>query len=293
MSVLAVTLGVGPFFNGRNMGNKNPAFQFYPGDWTRDLNEHPLEIGGAWIQIICSLWWSPEQGRSTKTIDQWARILGVQSPDAMNLIEYICNAKIGDVTVRNNLVTVTNRRMYGEHKEKENTRLRVRRHREKRIGNANVTLPSSSSSSSSKKEPRAAHPEQVGNERFDQFWTIYPRHKGKINARKALDKALRDGGNGLLDTILEAVEKLSQTDQWIKDGGQFIPYPATWLNSGGWDDEAPVNDADERAERRYRDMTGITKRSEAERAEAASPDEAHAEMQKFLKRRRTKPSPTM
>ena len=24
---------------------KNPAFQFYPGDWARDLEEHPLEIG--------------------------------------------------------------------------------------------------------------------------------------------------------------------------------------------------------------------------------------------------------
>ena len=26
---------------------------------------------------------------------------------------------------------------------------------------------------------------------------------------------------------------------WIKDGGQFVPYPATWLNAKGWEDEIP------------------------------------------------------
>jgi len=26
---------------------KNPAFQFYPNDWARDLEEHTLEIEGA------------------------------------------------------------------------------------------------------------------------------------------------------------------------------------------------------------------------------------------------------
>jgi hypothetical protein len=29
------------------------------------------------------------------------------------------------------------------------------------------------------------------------------------------------------------------TYQWRKDGGQFIPNPATWLNQGRWDDQGP------------------------------------------------------
>lgn len=26
-------------------------------------------------------------------------------------------------------------------------------------------------------------------------------------------------------------------EQWQRDGGQYIPHPATWLNQGRWKDE--------------------------------------------------------
>ena len=26
-------------------------------------------------------------------------------------------------------------------------------------------------------------------------------------------------------------------DQWKKDSGRFVPYPATWLNNRRWEDE--------------------------------------------------------
>ena len=40
-----------------------------------------------------------------------------------------------------------------------------------------------------------------------------------------------------IETLLEAIEKKKRSQDWLKDGGQFIPYPATWLNAGGWEDE--------------------------------------------------------
>ena len=30
---------------------------------------------------------------------------------------------------------------------------------------------------------------------------------------------------------------VKQTEQWKKDNGKFIPYPATWLNQERWTDE--------------------------------------------------------
>jgi hypothetical protein len=70
---------------------------------------------------------------------------------------------------------------------------------------------------------------------FDVFWKAYPRKVGgKKNALKAWGKA--EDRPPLAD-ILAAIERAKQTEQWKRDGGQFIPYPATWLNKGMWDDD--------------------------------------------------------
>ena len=148
---------------------KNPAFQFYPSDWMRDLDEHPLEIEGAWIRICCKLWWADERGKMTKTLDQWARILRVSQEDTLRLLDYIQKEKIGDVLPLgfcNNLtppnknltdnITVISRRMFREHKNRENNNLRQQRYYEKHKPNADnnktFTVPSSSTSSSTSKE---------------------------------------------------------------------------------------------------------------------------------------------
>jgi len=54
---------------------KNPAFLFYPGDWTRDLDDQDLEVEGAWIRILCRLSWEEQRGIATKTLREWAHIL--------------------------------------------------------------------------------------------------------------------------------------------------------------------------------------------------------------------------
>ncbi len=70
---------------------------------------------------------------------------------------------------------------------------------------------------------------------FDAFWKAYPRKAGKDEARKAFDK--RKPTPELLNAILAAIEVQRQSLDWQKDGGQFIPHPATWLNQGRWQDE--------------------------------------------------------
>jgi uncharacterized protein YdaU (DUF1376 family) len=70
---------------------------------------------------------------------------------------------------------------------------------------------------------------------FDEFWAAYPKKKNKGDAEKAW-KALKPKAD-LLKTILEAVEVAKRGDDWRKENGQFIPYPATWLRAKGWEDE--------------------------------------------------------
>ena len=71
------------------------------------------------------------------------------------------------------------------------------------------------------------------DEEFIHFWAVYPRKIGKAAARKAFDKVPADA----LEKIVPAVESQKGSYQWSRDGGQYIPYPATWLNQGRWDDE--------------------------------------------------------
>ena len=77
---------------------------------------------------------------------------------------------------------------------------------------------------------------------FNQFWTAYPKHIAKQSAVKAFEKLKPD--EKLLEAMLKAIEMQRESKQWEKDGGAFIPYPATWLNQRRWEDELPQEETD-------------------------------------------------
>lgn len=70
---------------------------------------------------------------------------------------------------------------------------------------------------------------------FQKFWQAYPKKKSKGDAEKAWKSIKPD--EQLQDRILNALERAKTSESWRKNGGQFIPYPATWLRAKGWDDE--------------------------------------------------------
>jgi len=71
---------------------------------------------------------------------------------------------------------------------------------------------------------------------FAIFWQAYPRKIAKVTAEKAFSKLAPSVD--LLDEIVAAIERQKACPQWTKDGGQFIPHPASWLNAARWQDEA-------------------------------------------------------
>lgn len=74
---------------------------------------------------------------------------------------------------------------------------------------------------------------------FEKFWEVYPRKVAKQNAYKWFLK--HKPNEELLEKILTAIEKYKKTEQWQKDGGQFVPHPTTWLNGKRWEDEIIVS----------------------------------------------------
>lgn len=72
---------------------------------------------------------------------------------------------------------------------------------------------------------------------FEEFWQIYPRKVGKLQAQKAFAVATKKTPAAAIIAKLKTYK--------FSDDPKFIPHAATWLNQGRWMDEAtptqPVN----------------------------------------------------
>ena len=73
---------------------------------------------------------------------------------------------------------------------------------------------------------------------FETFWSAYPKKESKATAAISFNKIPPD----TLPAIIAALSWQCKLDQWKKDGGQFIPMPATYLNQRRWED-IPNNQA--------------------------------------------------
>lgn len=89
--------------------------------------------------------------------------------------------------------------------------------------------------------PKSSHREEKRREEvniyetsFLEFWSAYPKKISKPDALKAWKKIAPD--DDLKAKIIDAVNVAKQSKDWTKLEGQFIPYPATWLNAKRWED---------------------------------------------------------
>lgn len=75
-------------------------------------------------------------------------------------------------------------------------------------------------------------------ERFAVFWNRYPKRVGKASAQKAFTKLIKGQHDveKFMKTTLASIEWWKRQSSWKKDDGKYIPYPATWLNRGCWED---------------------------------------------------------
>lgn len=81
---------------------KLPHLPLYVNDWSRDLEEHPLEIEGAWLRIICKLWWDGGSGESIRPIEQWSKILRTFDEKTTEILKYIQANNIGNIEFSTN-----------------------------------------------------------------------------------------------------------------------------------------------------------------------------------------------
>lgn len=98
------------------------------------------------------------------------------------------------------------------------------------ISDVPVIQSKNESKNESESESRSAR-----EEAFDVFWAAYPRKVGKGAARKAFAKLPA----AVFPLLVPAIETQKRSAQWRKNGGEYIPNPATWLNQERWEDKLP------------------------------------------------------
>ncbi len=67
---------------------------------------------------------------------------------------------------------------------------------------------------------------------FDLFWSEYPNKQAKLAAKRAWLKIKPDERAD----VMSGVVRWKRSESWLKDDGQFIPHPATFLNQRRFED---------------------------------------------------------
>jgi hypothetical protein len=75
--------------------------------------------------------------------------------------------------------------------------------------------------------------------RFALFWSLWPSSERKVAKKQCEKKWETLGCEAVAEDILKALEWFKCSEQWAKNGGEFIPMPMTWLNRRAWEVELP------------------------------------------------------
>lgn len=81
------------------------------------------------------------------------------------------------------------------------------------------------------KEPEQINENQHG---FEKWWNIYPNKAARARALKAWKKLKP---NSALQAVLtQDITLRARSEMWTKEGGQYVPHGATYLNQERWTD---------------------------------------------------------
>lgn len=207
--------------------SKDPAFLFYPNDYLGGTMGMSCEQKGAYIDLLIF-----QFNNHNFTEAQAKQVLS------------ICFASVWEV-LKNKFKTE------GENNEFfYNERLRLEIDKRKAFSESRrINALHPKTFKKTKKNTKKAYAKHMGNENeneneginrdinemFILFWKTYPKKKAKQDAEKAFIKL--NPNKELLQKIILSINTSKTTEEWIKENGKYIPYPATWINGKRWLDE--------------------------------------------------------
>ena len=150
-------------------------------------------------------------------------------------------------TNKNRLITIVNWDLYQSQKEEPNRQTNMQLTSNQQAANRQLTTNKNDKKDKNDKEivlfpseyktekPREPFDNIKQQKLFDFFWLSYPKKKSKGQAEKTWTKLNPD--EQLVARMVATIERAKKSKDWLRDGGQYIPHPSTWLNAKGWEDE--------------------------------------------------------
>jgi hypothetical protein len=117
--------------------SKLPYLQLFSGDWLKDpqLSLCAPATRGVWIDLICAMHELDRSGELRGTKEQLSRLARCSTVDLALALTDLQTSKAAEVTERNGVVTVRNRRMWREYRERVAAAKRKQRQRKHEHGN--------------------------------------------------------------------------------------------------------------------------------------------------------------
>lgn len=190
--------------------------QFYTGDWLKDpaVSICAPATRGVWIDLLCAMHEAGRVGSLSGTRDQLARLARCVPADLTQALTDIQATGAADVTDRNGVVTVTNRRMNREAKEREANTLRQSRHRGSKASNGDVTPLSHLYEVDDEDSFFGDFPEVVRTVEFRKIlneWLSYKHSRNenyeKIGLKKMINRAAKLAAIHGIVAVMDAMER--------------------------------------------------------------------------------------
>ena len=212
---------------------KLPYFPLYAGDFSLGTEELTNAETGAYIRLLIHQWKNKSlpkvlTGKLVCYLDEW--------PALEQYFPLCSDGRRRNPRLEEERQKITDRRekqrlggIKSAESRKQPTKLLT-----KQLPKSPPNIAESYSESQSEEDSKK---KKDYSEEFELFWKVYPKKIGKRKAEEAWKKLKPP-----LQICIQQLEAMKKSEDWLKDSGQFIPHPTTWLNGGRWDDEKPKED---------------------------------------------------
>lgn len=222
-----------------------PYMQFYVADYLADTTHLTAEEHGAYMLLLFSYW---QTGKPLR-IDRLATVARIPNErwpsvaDTLSEFFHVTETHWVQFRVEADLEAVNSKVVTASNAGKASARAKaLKKQQELNDRSTNVDDPlqrnGNHKDTDTDTDKNKNNTPPMVDDLFPKFWKMYPNKKGKAAAEKAWKKLKVTAD--LFGQIAEGLAAQVVCEAWVKDGGQFIPHPATWLNGKRWEDEVKV-----------------------------------------------------
>lgn len=106
-------------------------------------------------------------------------------------------------------------------------------------------------------------PKGDGLQGFEKFWEQWPKTKRKGGKSQCLAKWKREGYEAIADQIIKHMLAMKQSPDWLKQDGEFVPMPSTYLNQKRWEGSEIAGTTQPEAEFEFWTVAGFATKYDA------------------------------